>query len=316
MKNLSVIFDTNAYREFSYYFGGDFSEIVNNMEKLVYIERKKEIEAYISPPVLLELFSHLANPNDRAYKNCKYSVIASYIHSKFQESDDYRILADSESTLAKLLFNYEDTALIQKWKVLGNYAYQIFINEDESNINKFRKYFELIAEYVGEVEEQFLSDIFNFVVLRLNPSAINWKPLINEKGKRKAFLNYLNSGNSISGLALMQVYKACNIAKIDPRKIKLDNYTDKAKNAFSAALTLFNEILKRIAESGCNLRNKNRRNWIWDIQILFSVTNNTLNNKNVMLITTDRDMLKAAQDVRLGSNVLRLKEYLNSIGFN
>ncbi|UCE38914.1 MAG: hypothetical protein JSW00_06740 [Thermoplasmata archaeon] len=246
-----------------------------------------------------------------------YSIATSYLHSKFQESDDFRILADAESLLAKSLFNYENIALIQRMNQLAKLAYQIFVNPEENNVNKFRSDFESISNYVNSVRRQFIYDILNFVILNLNPSAKDWNPLKDDDKKRRDFLNYLNSGNAISDLAKMQVIKACAVAKIDPRKVDIKKRSEFVKKYFSAPLYLYIEILKKIAMSGCNLLNpKERRwNWVWDMQILFSATISTLNNKKVLLITTDSEMLKAAENACLSNNVIRLKEYLELIGF-
>lgn len=317
MENFSVIFDTNAYREFTYEYAKNFSEVIDNMEKLVDLEKNKQIEAYLTPPVLLELLAHLANPNDMAYENCKHSVVALYLHSKFQESDNYRIFPDSESLLAKALFNYENEAMIQKINELGNIAYQIYSNTQEVNMNRIRSDFETIANYVNRVKMQFVDDILIFVVLNLNPSAKDWNPLRGDTKKRREFLNYLDSGSAIHDLARMQVIKACQVANKDPKEIDINKYTKYVKKNFSAPLYLYNEILKKIAMSGCNLlQPKQRRwNWIWDMQILFGATMGTLNDKKVLLITTDSEMLKAAVNAGLGNNALKLKEYLESIEF-
>ena len=127
----------------------------------------------------------------------------------------------------------------------------------------------------------------------------------------------LESEQSILDIAKAQVIKACTIANVDPTKIDLNNRTKEILKIFPAPIYLYREIMKRIAMSGCDLSNikKKRWNWIWDILILFSCGNSTVNNKDVLLVTSDKDMLDAAISAGLSDKIMSLKEYLSVIGF-
>lgn len=313
VKNCSIIFDTNAYRDFTY--GKSYNEVVENTERLIDIENNQDIEAYMYPVVLLELYKHLAHPNDCAYENCKQSVVAAYLHTKFQDSDDFRILMDSESLLVKLLFNCKREDPEQMWNIVGTHAYQIYADPCERHLDTFRPNFRLFAEFVDKIESRFVNDM-STIVSALNPSAKDWHPLKEDDRKRTQILNYLKSDKSLLLFAEAQVYKACQLVKKDPESIDIHKYAERVKELFLTPLILYREIIKKIVISGCDLTRRNRGNWIWDIQILFGVGKGTLNNKRLILVTTDGEMLDAAKRARLEDKVLRLKDYLDSVGFN
>lgn len=311
MKDKTVIFDTNVYRNLT--FGKDFDSCIKSIEEIKQLEKSKHIDAYMTPVVLLELFAHMANINDPSYINCKNAAAISYLHSKVEIGSEYRLLADSESLLAKAMFNYEIPGIKEKWNYLGGYAYNIYKNPDEKHIDSFRANFQPLANFVDIVENTFITDFFRYVVLGTNPSATDWSGIKNDDQIRKDFLKLLNSQQSLYDLAKAQVFKACTIANIDPTTINdIDNRAAEILRIFPAPIYLYREIMKRIAMSGCDLSNAKRKrwNWIWDIQILFSCANSTINNKEVLLITSDGDMLDSAKSAGLVDKIKSLDEYL------
>jgi len=313
MRNASVIFDTNAYIEFCENYDLNINLVLHEIENLRTKERMLNIDSFAAPPVLLELFAHLADPDDPFYERCKCSLLTLYHHTTIENSLDIRIIADSESLLARLLFNYEYRELIQKWKEIANLLAQIYNRPDENNIARMRNDIRQISQYVQDEENQFVSDMFDFVVKGLNSSATDWAPLVNDEVTKTRFLRFINSEEAIMDLAKMYVIKTCSIAGIRHSNVDMDTLAEKVKSTFPAALKLYMSILKRIAETGCDITQRSRRNWIWDIQLLFYVTPTTLINKEIFLVSSDRDIIKAAEMGGRRNNVIRLNDYLNLI---
>ena len=313
MRNASVIFDTNAYIEFCENYDLNINLVLHEIENLRTKERMLNIDSFAAPPVLLELFAHLADPDDPFYERCKCSLLNLYRHTTIENSLDIRIIADSESLLARLLFNYEYRELIQKWKKIANLLAQIYNRPDENNIARMRNDIRQISQYVQDEENQFVSDMFNFVVKGLNSSATDWAPLVNDEVTKTRFLRFINLEEAIMDLAKMYVIKTCSIASIRHNNVDMDTLAEKVKSTFPAALKLYMRILKRIAETGCDITQRSRRNWIWDIQLLFYVTSTTLINKEIFLVSSDRDIIKAAEMGGRRNNVIRLNDYLNLI---
>ena len=313
MRNASVIFDTNAYIDLCGNYELDSNLILNEIENLREKERMLNIDSFAAPPVLLELFAHLADPDDPFYEKCKCSLLTLYCHTNIENSIAIRIIADFESLLAKLLFNYEYRELIRKWEDITNLLAQIYNRPGENNIDRMRNDIRQISQFVQDVENQFVSDMFNFVVKGLNSSATDWAPLVNDEVTKRRFLRFLNSEEAIMDLAKMYVIKTCSIVGIRHSNVDIDSMAEKVKSSFPAALKLYMSILRRIAETGCDITQRSRRNWIWDIQLLFYVTPTTLMNKEILLVSSDGAIIRAAEMGGRRNNVIRLNSYLNLI---
>jgi hypothetical protein len=310
MKGASIIFDTNAYIEFCNKYALDLNLVLREVDNLRAKERLLNIENFAAPSTLLELISHLASPSDPFYGVSKCSLLSLYRHTKTENSLYIKIIADSETLLAKYLFNYDYQELVQKWKEIANLIAQIYNSPDDNNIARMRSDILQISHFVLNVENQFISDMFKFVVKGLNSSATDWAPLVNDAKTKRRFLDFINSEVAIIDLAKMYVIKTCIIAGIEPRDINIEILAEKVRSNFPAALKIYMIILKRIAETGCDITKGSRRNWVWDMQLLFYITPNSLLNKRIILVSSDRDIRKAAQISRMSNSVIRLNDYL------
>jgi len=312
MFNRSVIFDTNAYRYFTS--GKDFNTCMVDMMQIKLKEEQKEINAFVSPVVLMELFAHLSDTTDPHYENCKNAAAVAYLHSQVKDSEDYRLLADPESLLVKLMFNEEIAGQRENCHYLGTLAYNIYKNPDEKYIDNFRENFKLISAHVRQSEDNFIAATYRYIVLHNNPNAIDWSGIKDNKQLRKDFLARVNSDDFLLEGAKLQVLKACISAGVDPSLI--NDWKDRAKaimDVFPSPLYLNREIMRRIAISGCDLNSvkKKRGNWLWDILILHNCAkNSTFNDKEALLVTSDGDMIDAANSAGLNDKVMRFDDYI------
>jgi hypothetical protein len=312
--NQAIIFDTNAYRNLTV--NKSFDECKKIMEKIVAQEAINNNLSFLSPIVLIELAAHLNDVNDKAYHNCKNAYALCYLHCKETDSENFRMIHDGESHLAKVLFNYEDTVVLNKLIAYGQLAYRTYTDFSENNIESFRKYFQEMNTYVEFIEAQFVADMHKYVVKELNPDATDWHPLKGDKLRRKKLLQEIKSDKPIDYFALAQVVKAADIAKINLDDHDLFELTDRVKSTFPAPLYLYKNIFNKIVESGVDLTNPRRKrwNWIWDIQILFSISDISMASKDTLLVTCDSEVINAANDAGLSNKIMPLKDYLLSIG--
>lgn len=320
LNKFSVVFDTNAYREFTY--DENLNSIKNKVLNLIKDERGKGIQAFSNPFVMLELASHIADVNDNAYENCKLSVIALAQHAAIQnDGEQIAILADSESQLCKFLFNEQPLhhsnvteILSQMYKTLSQFSSE---DEIDTNIVRNRENLMRIKLFMDKAEKRFINEMMDYVVLGFNPKADNWEPLKHDESLRKRALNFLNSQNSLQLLAQSQVKKTCSILNKQIDDSELDNMTSSVLEKFEVPLQIYNEILKRIVISGCDLTKKNRSNWIWDMQIAFVIgASHRVNNCPVRLVTSDKDIINAAKNTNCSNVVYSLQRYIDSLKDN
>ena len=313
----AVIFDTNAYRELT--FGKDSSQINFKISELISNESKNGIQAFSNPFVMLELASHLADVNDKAYQNCKSSVIALTQHCAIQRDGKQMIaiLADSESQLCKTLFDeyplqHSDTTE----KLAKIYSY-ISHFQSESAIERIRGDLKEIANNVEQTERQFIADMMSYVVLGFNQNTQDWAPLRQDKNVRNQVLTFLNSRASLQLLAKAKVIKAHLLLNKNIDNLQFDDMENYVLENFEAPLQLYNEIVRRIVMTGCDLSKKKRSNWIWDIQIAFVVGScHRINDHLVRLVTGDGEIVEAANRVNCGNAVYSLQSYIDALKNN
>ena len=150
-----VIFDTNAYRELTY--DKTIDETILLIEAIRLKEVSKNMIAFASTIVWHELFSHLADPNDKAFDNCYRALIASYLHSNIENIGKRRIIADADSLLASSLFDYFDprseSLILEFDKIIG----EIYHNPNWQNDVKYSHYFSIIKTATDKDENNFLT---------------------------------------------------------------------------------------------------------------------------------------------------------------
>lgn len=78
MKNVNVVFDTNAYRNLTFNLNVEESKERFNEIKLK--EEECNITSLLNSVTLMELMTHLADKADASYENCKMATIGAYQH--------------------------------------------------------------------------------------------------------------------------------------------------------------------------------------------------------------------------------------------
>ncbi|HJY63398.1 MAG TPA: hypothetical protein VJ455_04515, partial [Ignavibacteria bacterium] len=73
----------------------------------------------------------------------------------------------------------------------------------------------------------------------------------------------------------------------------------------------------KIIESGLDFTKNRNKNFFWDLDIAFLVGDNIYSkNEKIILVTNDRDILKAARETGCANSIMSLKDYNNFISLN
>lgn len=311
MMNRSVIFDTNAYRVFAY----DQPDPVAAMEALLDREKATGNTAFISPIVLLELGAHLADPADSAYKNCMDAFRIAYLHARANAQGQFNMIPDPESHLTKLLFDKVDESLLNKLMGVGQIAAKLYNDPSESVANEHRADFASMLAWKLNVKEQFINDMYRYVVKDLDPTATDWNPLKNNPTLKRKIRKELKTEKPIDYFAMAQVVKAARLVGEEITSEELIKKAAFVKQVFPAPLYLYRFIFNKIIETGADLTNpkKKRWNWLLDIQLLFSISTATMGGRSTLLVTGDQNVRDAAIESGLSDHICSLKEYLSSL---
>ncbi len=308
MNNIAVVLDTNVYRDIS-----DKNSVIDpiaEIEKYLVAMKSRNIGAYASPFVLMELAAHLADTTDPDYDECRLALRAQHHVCSISSGEQLKTIMDSESLVLKALYNIilpESSTTTEQLAKLSRYIYENTPGVlDEKRIIECKQ----LKSHLDQIETQFVSDMWQYVVQQLKPATTGWAPLENDKSTRNVVLESINSRGMPSFIAHAFVIKAMVQAK---RNESATDITAKAKwisGKFNTSIQLYREILKRIVETGCNIDKPERRNWIWDMQIAFGVGQMIGDdNKELHLVSTDKAILQAAENAGSRRYVHSLAEF-------
>ena len=312
MKDTAIVFDTNACRDICD--SAQVTDPANEWKTYDAPLKSRGIVSFANPYVFMELMSHLADQNDPAFNECRLAVVALYNLSAVNPHQ-VRILSDSETLVLRALYGQTLPETDVTTQRICTLALHIVENTPGVLDHKAIAACQEILGHLSQVEQQFISDVWQFVVQELNPSSTGWAPLENDEPMRNIVLNILRSATMPQTIATAFVLKAMHQAQVIESTAEVVSKAGFVGSTFPASIHLYREILNRIVETGCNLNKRKRANWIWDIQIAMGVGQyiETV-NKPLHLVTTDGDIVSAAEAAGCRQFVHSLPEFKTMIG--
>lgn len=310
---LGVMFDTNAYR--SYLHGLDRDAAARRIERLRRVEHLFGVIAFANPWVIMELVAHLVDPEDPAFEVCRTSLRAVWQHCWTLKDGrpQLAMAADSESQMCYSLFGETPEGHARQNEILGTLARFAFEHPDNIVGTSASDVFRTTAADVARIEAQFVAHLRRHVLQRFKPGAMNWTDIRNDSAARDAALRMIKSAEWRLWVAKVHVYKAVLQLYGEPRHIEEEasRVAWVAEN-FRTPIEMYTEIVRRIVMSGLDVETRSRANWVWDMQIAFSVGNgNTLDGgKPILLVTSDRALIESAQAAGAAELVNSLDDYL------
>jgi len=309
MHNVAVVFDTNAYRDLSRRI---LPAAVWTVPSIGLAEQQRQITAYASPFVIMELASHLWDEKDPDYAQCRCGLTSLEQHCTAGNGGLIRILADSESLVAKMLFDHTPAGYNEQTERLCQIARAVAVTAPSSALDAaVVRICRQVADYIERREMAFLADILA-MIRDLDPTCQGWDPFDSNQAKREEALSTIWAEGMPRAVAAVLVAKAAAQVGASCSGDDFKDRGDMVLEHCSATIALYLEILKRIAETGCDLTKKSRSNWIWDMQILLGL-GEEIDKQRLVLVTTDGDVLSAARAALLGDAVQPLDEYLHAL---
>jgi len=308
----AVVFDTNSYRQFV--IGKTTEQVIADVADLKILEAKKSIQAYGIMVVGMEMLANLSEGESGFnYKDCLNGVVAMGHHC----FDDHapRIIPQPYLHLTRSFFGTVPIEIETRVKNLCG-----IVDDIRSDLTKAIAHhktigtFDKIKEYVNNEEIKFSTDIVDLIegarleILRKHPN-------IARKQLRTKLLDYIENGPFEPFVALAIIY-AISV------KLQLQLPSDEGiKRAMSMHLEFplsvgfYKWICSKIVSDNIDMQSKTskekRWNWQWDYQVSFLITHNTLDNREVILVTSDGDMIEMLQDFGYKNKVLTITEYLD-----
>jgi len=297
-KRLWVVFDNNAYRSLS----------ESRFTALQACETRRGIKGLASYWVAIELLSHMADPADADFGSAWAAIRRLWRHCS--EGRNIRWLADSENHVCHTLFGAHIPNRQSEAASYGLLIGTIANAQDQTEWHHLQAALDHLASHVIGIEQQFRDDMWQYVVLSVNPQAGSWRPLDATSPLRKQLLEVFQSDRGRNLSARMIVLKAAAQLGKSLSDSELAEKTDLVRAAFPIAVEFYNAVLTRIVEVGFDLDQGSKRNSIWDLQIAFSASPAArLQGCPVWLVTDDRLLRTAATKAGAASVIRSLVEY-------
>ena len=177
-------------------------------------------------------------------------------------------------------------------------------NENDKLLKNIRDDLKGISRGMLDVEKEFIESYREFIEF-LDPNTKDWQIYKNHKDFKKRNLGFLDSDEAIIQIAELEMERIAKLAGANASELEIKKNAQILIYNFRVHLILHKEILKRFIISGCDLSKKNRSNWFWDMQLVACVHTNS-DREALVLVTSDKDILKAAEKSGNRDKVIRL----------
>jgi len=276
----------------------------NHFSAITGAEESKQFQVFMAPVPWIELYAHLADPNDRAFDTCLKAVVASYIHTRIDgRFPRPKLMPQYLMVVAQALFAYQDEAENVVLFGLDEMAAQINASPGTETIMINKKYLEGIRDFGIQKKQEFASTFQHLQGEFHSLADLDRTDVKDRVGKVDFFFAWISA-------LFMQ---AAEIAKCDVKALTRDEVLSKTEiiaRYFAAPCYLAKHIMTQmVTNKNFNIERKNRRNWYWDYQMLFYISSSNA----LFLVTDDGDMYDAAVAAGIGDRILKLEVYMNML---
>lgn len=313
-----VIFDTNAYRYLAT--GKTNRQLDKVLKKIKHREQQNGIESLLNPIVAKELLAHIANRNDPSFKKCLMAIKALYYHNG--NNSNYSMIPSPELLVSKAFFQKIIDRKLETNKAFGQMVFHFAKNPNQYVFKKFQRNLNLNAQDVSSVEKAFADEMKKFLKI-LDPNAQDWNAFQDDAaGRQKALLEIRSDNTSIqiaTGFLFIVRELLVLEGKVDKKDyaqsiIDLRPVAESFIKVFPEPIALYKSVMENMVNSEFNLYEKNRTNFIWDIQMMYYVGQNSIGNLKIIFVTSDKAMIENALSTNPRNVVLTFDEYMEYLG--
>jgi len=315
-RKFAVLFDTNSYRQFVT--GKTTSQTISDIKALREAEEKKNIKAYGVMVVALEMLGNLTEGESGFnYKDCLNGLIAMTNHCLEETPQAPRIIPQPYLHLTRSFFGVIPPEIENRVQNLLGVANDLRLDLEKAVAHhKTSGTFDQIKAYIEKEEADFSTNIVDLIegarqeILRIHPK-------IAPKQLRAKLLDYIENGPFEPFVAMAIIYTVAitlglQLPKDEGIKRALTMHLE-----FPLSVGFYKWICYKIVYDNIDMQSKTskekRWNWHWDYQVSFLVNGHTLDNRDVILVTSDGDIIEMLQDFGYQNKVLTISQYLDYV---
>jgi hypothetical protein len=313
MKEYAVIFDTNSYR----YLVTEKTEEQQNalLAEIKKSELRKNIKPYASVIVGMEMLANLTeSDNGFNFKDCLNGVKAMASHCQEDDEETLRIFPHAALHITKSYFNFIPAELEDRVRNLGGVINDLKKDSDTFvNTHRERNTFNDIKQYIDNEETMFSSQI-TILIEGVKQEIINKHPRIAKKQLRAKLLDYIENGAFEPLMAFAIILSISSKYQIQLPESEVIKRAFSLNMEFPLSVGFYRWIAYKIVNDDIDMSSKTsqekRWNWVWDYHVSFALNESTLSGREIIIVTSDKDMTEMVGDFGYSNKVYTLTEYL------
>lgn len=311
-KKFAVVFDTNSYRNLVT--GKTTDQVLKIIDEIKIDEAKKNIQAYGAVAVSLEMLSHLADEADFNYKDCLNGVIAMANHCFDDHHKAPRIIPHPYLHIARSFFDTIPTEIKTRVENIGG-----LVNDFKADFEKAIEHhkskgtFVDINNWISKEEIDFSTSIV-LPIDGAKEEILKLHPTISQQHLREKLLEFINTKfEPFHAMAI--IYAVAITLQIQLTEDELRHKAFAMNLEFPLSVGFYRWISYKIVHDTIDMQSKKskikRWNWRWDYEVSFLISEHTLDNREVILVTADTDITDILNDFGYKNKVLNISQYLD-----
>lgn len=309
----AVVFDTNSYRNLIS--RKHAAEVAEYIEQVKRKEARKNIVGFGTTVVGMELLANLAGTEKSShYEDCLKGLIAMANHCFDEQGNILHIIPQPYFHITKNFFDVVPPEIELRAKnmagVIGDFKYDYAkAAEYHGTGNTCRD----LKNYVDGEEARWVSEINNLIELA-RQAVLKEYTEVSDKHLHKNLLEYIDSGLFVPRVSMAIIY---GVAKSLGIRMNEKEHTVKGyllPQVFPFSVRFYQWVCRRIVEGNIDMQGKKSRekrwNWRWDYEVSFLINDNPIIERQLLLVTADRDMTRMLQEYGYEKRVMDLSAYL------
>lgn len=296
-----AVFDANLYMELG----------TRRLSDLRALERTKGVTAMTNVFTVLELAGHAADPEDPDYDRCLAALRSIWEHCAVSDhaSAYLPLLADWEGQLCLSVFGRDIPNRKRETEYYGTLVKRLASVTEPMSLDTLRAVLKGLQRFSARAKRHFADGLLS-AITALDPRAEPWQVLRTDPERRRAALKFVNEGSGLRHLATTLLRHAAQLCVAPITDTELTAKADLVMEAFPTALHYYNDLIRKIIESGFNLSQGTRANALWDFQLAcYASPTARVNELPVRLVTNDSAIRRAAEHAGSPQCVLALADY-------
>ena len=308
----AVVFDTNSYRQLV--MGKTTAQVLQETQEIKALEEKKNIKAYGIMVVGMEMLAHLADGEGSFnYQDCLNGILCMGQHCFDKDRNAPLIVPQPYLHLTRAFFGTVPDEIEKRAKNMAGVVDDLRQDLEKSlKFHNEKHTFSDIRDYIQREESAFSTQIVD-LINGAKDEILKKHPKINKRDLRTKLLDYIQNGPFEPYVALAMMIAVAISLKIQLPEEETIKRAFTMNMEFPLSVGFYTWICKIIVRDNIDMASKGsqekRWNWLWDYQVSFLISPYTIDNREVMLVTSDGDITQMLKDFGYENKVMTIAEY-------